>query len=602
MQAAATPFYLTSKKGDGLILFNNNLGHLPHLLALMVPVPLFVAFLALRILGERAGKIRYPLTIAAAAFSFTMSVLILVGVLIFGSSDWTLSFPAGIPLGFDIDRLTAVMLLLVTGVSLVVHSYSLRYMDGEPHYDRFISGLSLSTASTLMLVMANNLFMLYLFWLLTGLSVIRLVSSRCAKAFSCRATRRMIVAYGIGDAAFGLGVFFAYFEFGTVSYQKLFHLAASAPTHPVILGHWLSIHGSTGQALAWITLLLFIGIMVRTAQFPFQSWLVDTLDAPTPVSALMHAGIVNIGGFLLARLSPLFVQSPHIMHGIFLVGILTAFYGTSVMLTQNDVKGTLVYSTIGQMGFMVMEAGLGAYAFVIFHLASHGIFKATLFLGSGKVERPVPAGQSRPLSWASWMLSLVFPALFFYALSRFGGAAPFELDGKQEPFLLLFAWATVTQAVAGVFRFSYSPKAWPAGTVVLGLVLTGYLFLVRWFHHFLSSAIAPVPEKIVWPDNYGAIYVMAAIVFLSGLVIKLPAFRASRQTFFLSWINASRKTLYVFAANRWYADEIGRWLCLVTISPPIRWLSHGKTLLVRIYYRFLGPRRAYLGDSQEEWD
>ncbi|PSR29499.1 NADH-quinone oxidoreductase subunit L [Sulfobacillus thermosulfidooxidans DSM 9293] len=541
-----------------------------HILALMIPVPLLVAFAILRLVVAPSDFKRSSIAIAAVVLSFTLSCAVLLGTI---KAPVTLNASVSLgrflllPLGFYVDRLTAVMLLLVTFVSTLVHIYALRYMRGEPYVHRFIPALTLTTLTTVMLVMANNLVMLYGFWVLTGLSVIYLVSLNCSRPwFSCRATRRMMATYLLGDVAFGIGVLVIALTYNTVNEPQLFHLVDSSRVHPV---HLLSLPPTVLLTLS--TLLIFGGIMARTVQFPLHAWLVDTLEAPTPVSALMHAGVVNMGGYLLARLSPMFVLVSPVMSIIFFVGFVTAFYGTSVMLTQNDIKRSLVFSTIGQMGFMVMEAGLAAYAFVIFHLVSHGIFKATMFLGSGKVSHPHSNTPMRPLSWPIWTLGLIFPAIVFYGISHITGQA--IIDWQRQGILLLFAWAAITQASLSIFRFSRSWKQTLALSLLLALVVTAYLSAVNAFHRFLSSTIAS-PSHFGWPGGYGMLALMIAILILSSLALKLPLSQRSSQNALASQIDELKKTLYVFAANQWYINEMSHQFRLFTGRISLRLAPH----------------------------
>lgn len=513
--------------------------------AAFVPVPLFVAFAALSFFGERPKSGLSRIAAGGAISSLVLAGAALAGVLGGGPVDWVL-FRRPLPFGLYVDRLTVVMLLLVTGVSSIVHLYSVRYMQGEPHYNRFIARLSLTTGSVALLVMANNLVMLFGSWLLTGLSVVLLLAHNCERPQACRATRRVLIIYGIGDAAFALGVIAAYRLFGTVDYRRLFHLAAA---HVSASGHRLD----AGPALAVMALLFFIGIMARSAQFPLHVWMTDTVDAPTPVSALLHAGIVNIGGFLLARLSPLFTQSAGALHVIFLVGTVTAFFGTGVMLVQNDTKRMLAFSTVGQMGFMVMEAGLAAYATAVFHLMSHGLFKATLFLGSGQLNRPSrhqpEAGRTMKSRTAALIGSAVVVAFVFYAVSHH---AP---SWRKNSILLIFAAATLTQAAVSIVRFS---RSWPttvALTFLLAAILAGYWTEIDWFNHFLAATIAPVPQKLGGTFDVVGFSVVAGFSLLSAAIVSLGPPRHPRVH---RWIDGYRQTLYVFIANQGYISDIAR--------------------------------------------
>ena len=299
-----------------------------------------------------------------------------------------------------------------------------------------------------------------------------------------------------GDIAFLLGIVLAYNLYGTLDLQQLFVRSSEAHGSYSLWPRWgLEINATTA-----ITLLIFVGAMSKSAQFPLHMWLPDSLYAPTPVHALLHAGIINAGGFLLARLAPLYDLSPTTLHVVFAVGLLTTILGSSMMLTQNDIKKTLGYSTIGQMGFMIMECGLGAYALAIFHLIAHGIFKATIFLNCGQVihaarqeprspfkemRRPT-SGEFSGLAWLTgFITTLILPLII---LLGGHGLLRIPLSESQDAVIFLFfGWATSSQAILTLYRLR-AIASWKVATTMLFtlfLVVVTYLLAAESFTHFL---------------------------------------------------------------------------------------------------------------------
>jgi NADH-quinone oxidoreductase subunit L len=350
--------------------------------ALLIPLFPLVAGTLIGLFGKQLGQQSYKIGVPAILLAFFSAVWVLVTVSQEGPIRIALYQATGsrdyMQLTLYIDRLSAVMMVLITGVSSIVHLYSVRYMQGERGYARFYSLLGLITAVLLCLVTSANLLMLFVFWqLLTWLLYLLLVYNY-EHPPAVQFGFKTLLVHRLGDVAFLGGILLAYLTYGTLDFPDLFARAAANPaTVPLWPGGF-----EIGAATA-ITLLLFGGGMSKSAQFPLHVWLPDTMDTPTPVSALMHAGIVNAAGFLINRLAPLYGLAPTTLHVVFVIGALTAILGAAMMLTQSDIKKMLGFSTMGQMGYMTMECGLGAFALSIFHLIAHGIFKATLFLYAG---------------------------------------------------------------------------------------------------------------------------------------------------------------------------------------------------------------------------
>lgn len=298
---------------------------------------------------------------------------------------WLTSGNLDVHIGISIDRLTAVMLILVTTVSTLVHIYTIGYMHGEPGYARFFAYIALFTFSMLMLVMADNLLQLFVFWEAVGLCSYLLIGHWYERASACAAATKAFLVNRVGDFGFILGLFLVWYSFGSLDYATVFAQAGQlASTTTNLLG---PIGGTWDvSVMTVICLLLFTGAVGKSAQVPLHVWLPDAMEGPTPISALIHAAtMVTAGVFMVARLAPLYNLSPTAMTVVALVGALTMMLGATIALTQTDIKRVVAYSTMSQLGYMVMACGLGAYSAGMYHLLTHGAFKALLFLGCGSV-------------------------------------------------------------------------------------------------------------------------------------------------------------------------------------------------------------------------
>jgi len=323
--------------------------------------------------------------ILAVLASFVLSVITLFGVINGHTFDgvlyrWILSGSFDVHIGFKVDQLTAVMLIVVTTVSSLVHIYSVGYMHGDKGYPRFFAYLSLFTFSMLMLVMADNFLQLYVFWEAVGLCSYFLIGFWYEKKSAADAAKKAFVVNRVGDFGFGLGIMLIFVVFGTLNYDTVFHVA---PQHADQI---FSLLGGHVGAMTLICILLFMGAMGKSAQLPLHVWLPDAMEGPTPVSALIHAAtMVTAGIFMVARCHPLFNLSQTALNVVIWVGGITALFAATIALTQYDIKKVIAYSTISQLGYMFVGCGVGAYTAGIFHLMTHAFFKGLLFLGAGSV-------------------------------------------------------------------------------------------------------------------------------------------------------------------------------------------------------------------------
>ncbi|MBD0316184.1 MAG: NADH-quinone oxidoreductase subunit L, partial [Nitrospiraceae bacterium] len=354
----------------------------------LIPLLPLAAFLILGLAGsrikDRAHLVAVPAVLLSCALSLGAFLEVARGsVLSVPLYTWLTSGHLDIHIGLYIDRLTAVMLLLVTIVSSLVHVYTIGYMQGDAGYARFFSYIALFTFSMLMLVLADNLLQLFVFWEAVGLCSYLLIGHWYERAPACAAATKAFLVNRVGDFGFLLGLLLVWYSFGTLNYLEIFPAAHQAPD--LTMNLLASFGGSwTVSLFTVICLLLFTGAIGKSAQVPLHVWLPDAMEGPTPISALIHAAtMVTAGVFMVARLAPLYNLSPVAMDAVALVGGATMILGATIALTQTDIKRIVAYSTVSQLGYMVMACGLGAYASGMYHLLTHGAFKALLFLGCG---------------------------------------------------------------------------------------------------------------------------------------------------------------------------------------------------------------------------
>lgn len=356
----------------------------------LIPLLPLGAFLILGLAGwhvkDRAHLVAVPavllsLVLSVAAF-FEVASGSVISVPLY---TWLTSGSLDIHIGLHIDRLTAVMLLLVTGISSLVHVYTIGYMHGEPGYARFFSYIALFTFSMLMLVLADNLLQLFVFWEAVGLCSYLLIGHWYERASACAAATKAFIVNRVGDFGFMLGLLLVWYQFGSLNYLDIFPALHEATDLTMNL---LGPFGGTLEVSIFtlIGLLLFSGAVGKSAQVPLHVWLPDAMEGPTPISALIHAAtMVTAGVFMVARLAPIYNLSPTAMSVVAVTGAATMVLGATIALTQTDIKRVVAYSTVSQLGYMIMACGLGAYASGMYHLLTHGAFKALLFLGCGSV-------------------------------------------------------------------------------------------------------------------------------------------------------------------------------------------------------------------------
>ena len=464
----------------------------------------------------------------------------------------------------SIDRLSAVMMVLIASIGLVLYRYSVRYLQSELGQSRYQALLAFTISTLLVMVSARDFLLLFLAWQLLSWLLSHLIYNY-AHQLTARSSFRTFIMLRAGDIAFLAGIVLAYQLWGTIEFSELFKQSAANPIMLPLFGGF-KLSGATA-----VTLLLFVGAMSKSAQFPLHMWLPDFLFAPTPITALLHAGIINAGGFLMTRLAPLYVQSPATLHVAFAVGLATAVLGTSMMLVQNDIKKALGYSTIGQMGYMIMECGVGAYSLAIFHLMAHGLFKATIFLNCGNVihetrhepKQPEKPAEGPSLSVVTWVLglmtSLAFPLLILWGVHELLHI-PLGSDSQGLTIFLLFSWITASQAMLTLYRLrgAKSIKAQVVMLVVVTIATLVYLFSAEVFTRFLypkEKEIAYYQAASLPSGLFAGILVVAIALIFTGWVMAYTK-RLGRTLNRPQIITRVQTTLYLCFVNRLYLDGV----------------------------------------------
>src|SRR3954468_1201481 len=347
--------------------------------------PLAGAILA-GFLGWKLGRrFAHTVTIASVAISFVASLMALQQVTGGARLDsevytWLSGESFRFQVGFLVDRLTVTMMCVVTFVSLMVHVYTIGYMADDPGYQRFFAYISLFTFSMMMLVMANNFLQLFFGWEAVGLVSYLLIGFWYTRPTAIYANLKAFLVNRVGDLGFLLGIALIFVHFGSLHYAEVFAAAPSFEhaTVDVAFARW--------PLVTTICILLFIGAMGKSAQFPLHVWLPDSMEGPTPISALIHAAtMVTAGIFMVARMSYLFELSEVALSFIMIIGAITALFMALIAIVQTDIKRVVAYSTLSQLGYMTVALGASAYAAGIFSLVTHAFFKALLFLGAGSV-------------------------------------------------------------------------------------------------------------------------------------------------------------------------------------------------------------------------
>jgi NADH-quinone oxidoreductase subunit L len=568
------------------------------------------------IIKNRAHWIAVPLVGLSMVFGLLTVMDVISGTVI--NEDlytWVVSGDFKVSIGFLIDQLTAVMLVVVTVVSFLVHLYSIGYMHGDPGYYRFFAYLNLFTFSMLMLIMSNNFLQLYFGWEAVGLCSYLLIGYWYEKKSASQAGKKAFIVNRFGDFGFGLGVILVFLTFGTLHYHQVFENVSQ------IAGRTIVLLGYEFDLATIIALLLFSGAIGKSAQIPLHVWLPDAMEGPTPVSALIHAAtMVTAGVFMVARCAPLFNLSETAMTVVAVTGGITALFAATIGLVQNDIKRIIAYSTISQLGYMFLACGVGAYGAGIFHLYTHAFFKALLFLGAGSVMHAM-AGELDiwKMGGLKNKLRITYITMLLASLSISGipgFAGFFSKDeilyqtylkgdlGKVLWFMgtltalltAFYSFRIIAVAFHGRFRGSHeqehhlheSPPVMtiPLILLAIGAVVTGWIGIPpvigeaiglehsAWFYEFLAPTVTS-PPIVGHPHAEGSptaeIFVMTLSIIAGiggiGLAFYLYSGNAERADALVK--RPVLKKIHTVLWNKYYVDEFYG----LVIVRPVLWVA-----------------------------
>ncbi len=541
--------------------------------------------------GSRAAElITTCLLLAAAALSWFTFVDVGfmhhdVRIALF---PWITSGDLQVVWSLRVDTLTAVMLVVVTTVSSLVHLYSIGYMDEDPNRPRFFAYLSLFTFAMLMLVTSDNLVQLFFGWEGVGLASYLLIGFWYQKPSANAAAIKAFVVNRVGDFGFALGIFAIFMLVGSIDFETIFGSA------PGLTGKTIDFFGWHADALTLTCLLLFMGAMGKSAQFLLHTWLPDAMEGPTPVSALIHAAtMVTAGVFMVARLSPLFELAPDAQAVVMFFGATTCFFAATVALVQNDIKKIVAYSTCSQLGYMFVAMGAGAYSVGMFHLFTHAFFKALLFLGSGSVIYAMHHEQDiRNMGGLKDKIPYTYIVMVIGTLALTGfplTAGYFSKDAIIESAFvsnnpLAFYGYLMTVVAAGLTSFyswrlifktfhgephdqkhyeaAHESPLWmliPIGVLAAGSILAGYpfkeLFAGQGVEEFFGDSLKMHPHIIEEMETIPEwIKLLPTAMMALGFVVSWLFY--IRRPYLPVELARQHHGLYRFLLNKWYFDEL----------------------------------------------
>ncbi|MCE5300437.1 MAG: NADH-quinone oxidoreductase subunit L [Spirochaetia bacterium] len=560
------------------------------MLAAVMPL---LGFLIIQAFTKKHHMLSAYVSIAMIAASFTMAVLILLGQLKTpGMHNYSLPWmhigSVEMNIGFMINQLTSVMLVIVTFVSMLVQIYSIGYMHGDDGFSKFFSFISLFSFSMLGVVVSNNLMQIYIFWELVGLCSYLLIGFWYTKPEASDAAKKAFVVNRVGDFGFLLGIIFLSTKAGTFDFIAVEEYVKSGAIDP----NYLTV----------IVLLLFCGALGKSAQFPMHVWLPDAMEGPTPVSALIHAAtMVAAGVFMVARLFGIFVLSPGAMLVVAYIGGFTAIFAASIALTQDDIKRVLAYSTVSQLGYMVMALGVGGYTAGMFHLTTHAFFKALLFLGAGSVIHGVHTNniwdmgglhKKMPVTSVTFLIAALAISGIF-PLAGFWSKDEILVATREAGMPLLYYTALITAFMTAFYMFRLyivtflgkekgeasrraheSPLNMTVPLMILALmsVVAGFAgvpgqenSIYNWLYH----GEHPHETHFNMP-----VAITSTVVAVTGILLAFAVY-------FFNWIKAENLKkasgpLYALSKNKFYIDEIYLFLikrCFFTIAEAVKWFD-----------------------------
>ncbi|MCL4495761.1 MAG: NADH-quinone oxidoreductase subunit L [Firmicutes bacterium] len=489
---------------------------------------------------------------------------------------WITGFGPAIDWRYYLDPLSGIWILIITGVGMLIHIYSIGYMHDDPHKARYFSYLNFFVFAMLLLVLAGNLLILLIGWALVGLASYLLIGFWYHRPSAVRAAKKAFVMNTVGDAGILVGLALLYIHFHTVSYSGLFRIFDAS-------------HSSA--FFEWTAFLLYLGAMAKSAQFPLHMWLVDAMEGPTPVSALIHAAtMVTAGVYLMTRLYPLLRVAPVLAYIVAAIGALMTILAASSAIFQRDIKKVLAYSTVSQLGYMFLAVGVGAFTAGVFHFMMHAFFKALLFLGAGSVIHALGGEQDmnkmgglwRKMPWTTWT--------FLAATLAISGIPPFsgyyskeailgETFNLGHPFLWLIGAVAAGMTTFYMFRLFFltffgkprdeklyehaheAPAVMTVPIVILGIGAVFGGFLGTWLNHWLLPAFRMYKGAPYAAIQYGPFWTtgftlgLAVVAFIIAFILYIRKGTSTNA--------ATEKGVGRWAFNAWYVDAMWTYLAVV---------------------------------------
>jgi NADH-quinone oxidoreductase subunit L len=591
-------------------------------LPIIVGAP-FVGFLILGLFGSRLKKEKLVGIIGSGTvgLSFFLALMFFIKMLGLDPSQrkqtvelftWLSTFTGtvssfSVTVAYQIDQLSILMALIVTGIGLLIHIYSIGYMHGDRGLWRFFAYMNLFIFAMLNLVLADNFLLMFLGWEGVGLCSYLLIGFWYEKKFTGDAAKKAFIVNRIGDFGFILGMLLIFSTFGSLNFNTVFNTASL-----------LTVGNTT---VLWITLLLFIGAMGKSAQIPLYVWLPDAMAGPTPVSALIHAAtMVTAGVYMVARCSILYVLAPVTMEVVAIIGVVTAVFAATIGLVQNDIKKVLAYSTISQLGYMFLAMGVAAFSAGIFHLMTHAFFKALLFLGSGAVIHAMNEEQDiqkmgglkqyLPVTYKTFLIGAIAiagipPFAGFFSKDEILWKAFSSDHGSWLLWLLgifgaamtaFYMFRLVTLTFEGQSRFDHhrihpheAPKTMTVPLIILAVLsmLGGFVGIphASAIENWLEPIFSPAKYKLLAGEHEGGfmeILFMAVSVAVAGAGIYTARWIYLRRAEIAVSLTKKYPRIYRTLFNKYYVDEVYDAAIVaptVKISDEILWKAMDTTLI-----------------------
>jgi NADH-quinone oxidoreductase subunit L len=538
-------------------------------------IPLFplLSFLILLLFGKRLKEAS-----AYVGILFTLASLVFSLLVLFErfsepsyktSTDWLTIGDIQLTVGFEVNQLNALMLVIVSLVSFLVHTYSKGYMHGDKRIPVFYAYLGLFTFAMLGLVISPNLLQTYIFWELVGAGSFLLIGFYFNKEEAKAAAKKAFIMTRIGDVGLFIGMILLFWETKSFEYSEIFQAVEAGAISPTMI--------------TLTAILIFIGAVGKSGQFPLHTWLPDAMEGPTPVSALIHAAtMVAAGVYLVASMFPLFAASDTALLTIAVIGAFTAIFAASIGLVQTDIKRVLAYSTVSQLGYMMLALGSAGYVAGVFHLMTHAFFKALLFLAAGSVIHAVHTQNIEEMGGLWKKLTFTGP-LFLIGTLAISGVPLFSgFFSKDEiliaawegghPVLFLLALIAAFMTAFYMFRLFFmvftgesrtamknvheSPTNMTFPMIVLGVlaVISGYVN-TPWFGSFLGDWLVEGNEALGHGHIEGPIWIMIAATVVSLLGIFLAYLIYYKRSLARNWLSGTGDTLHTILYNKYYVDE-----------------------------------------------